>query len=130
MPYRVALQFAVGPDVEKPTRRIVGPCAKGIAVREELDGIDVGVVRSKCLTALLLANVPQFCKGIARSRDELVVIKWIYAQAHDITKMVCELGDLLASLNIPQHTGHVARRGEDAPVIDEPAAAEVAGVAT
>lgn len=51
------------------------------------------------------------------------------ADAHDVSKMICELSHLRASLYIPLHAGHVTRRGEDTPVVDEAAAGKVAGMA-
>lgn len=42
--------------------------------------------------------------------------------------MVGKLGHALARLNVPLDTGHVARGGEDAAVVDETAAREVASV--
>lgn len=83
---------------------------------------------SESLRALLLSNIPELSESIARSRDELVVIERIYAQTHNITQMVRELRDLLTSLNVPKHTGHVAGRSEDASVVNEAAATEVADV--
>ena len=106
--YRVALQLAICADVEEPARRIVGAGAKGVAVGEELDGVDVGVVRCERLAAFLLSDVPQLGEGVAGSRHELVVIQRVYAQAHDVSKVICEFGDLLAGFNVPQHAGHVA----------------------
>jgi hypothetical protein len=56
-----------------------------------LDGVDVGVVSGKCLDTLLLTDIPQLGESIASTRDELVVIERVYAQAHDIAQVVCEL---------------------------------------
>ena len=44
--------------------------------------------------------------------------------------MVAELDDADTSLDIPQHAGHVTRRGNDLAVVDESTAAEVTRVST
>lgn len=56
------------------------------------------------------------------------MVGWVDADAHDVSKMVCELGHLRASLYIPLHTGHVARGGEDIAIIDEAAARKISGM--
>ena len=43
-------------------------------------------------------------------------------------QMVGEFSDLGTGFNIPEHTGHVSGRGEDATIVDEAAAGEIAGV--
>lgn len=42
--------------------------------------------------------------------------------------MVAELDDANTGLDIPQHACHVSGTGDDLTVVEEPAAAEVAGV--
>ena len=128
MTYSIALKFTVCANVEQPAGGIIRASTESIAIGKELDGVDVRVMSSKCLTALLLSDIPQLSERIASSRHELVVVERIYAQAHDVAQVVCELGDLLPSLDIPQHTGHVTRRGEDPSVVDESAAGQVARV--
>ena len=127
--YRVGLQLAVGANVEQTARGIIGAGTKGVAVGEELDGVDVRVVRRKGLHALLLADIPQLGEGIAGARDKLVVVERVYAQTHHVTQVVGKLVHLGARLQIPEHTGHVTGGGEDALVADEPAATQVARVA-
>ena len=105
--YGVALKLAISPDIEEPARCVIGPSAKGITIGEELDGVDIGVVSSERLTALLLPNIPQLRKCVTSARHELIVVERIDAQAHDIAQVIGEFGDLLASLDIPKHTGHV-----------------------
>jgi len=39
--HSIGLQFAIGADIEKSARRIVGASTKGVAVREKLDGVDI-----------------------------------------------------------------------------------------
>jgi len=81
------------------------------------------------LNTLLLSNVPKLCEGIAGTRNELVVVERVDAQAHDIAEMIGKFLQLLASLDIPEHTSHVTRRCQDAAVVDEATAREVAGMA-
>lgn len=71
------------------------------------------------LDTLLLSNVPKLCEGVASTRDELVVVERIDTQAHDIAEMVGKFLELLTSLDIPEHTGHVTGRRQDATVVDE-----------
>ena len=120
--YSVCLQFPVRPNIEQSARCVVGSGTKGIAVGEELDGIDIRVVRGEGLHALLLPNVPQLRESIASTGDELVVIERIDAQAHHVTEVIGEFAQLLAGLDIPKHAGHVTRRCEDPSVVDEAAA--------
>lgn len=127
--HSVALEFAVGADVEQSAGGVIGSSTESIAIGEELDGIDVGVVRCKGLHTLLITDVPQLGEGIAGSGDKLVIVQRVYAQAHHITQVVGEFVDLGACLEIPEDAGHVARGGEDALVADESAAAEVTGMA-
>ena len=81
-----------------------------MTIREELDGVDVGLVASEGLDSLTSTNIPELGESIASTRDESVLVGRVKADAHDVSEMVGELSDLLASLNIPLHTGHVTRR--------------------
>jgi hypothetical protein len=63
--YSIALELAVRTNVEKSARGVVGTSTESVSVREELDGVDVGVVCCKGLAALLLTDIPQLGKGIA-----------------------------------------------------------------
>lgn len=81
------------------------------------------------LDTLLLSDVPKLCESVASTGDELVVVKRVDAQAHDVAEMVGKLLKLLTSLDIPEHAGHVTRRCQDATVVDEATAREVAGMA-
>jgi hypothetical protein len=127
--YLVRSKFAIGADVEKTARCVVRTSTKSVSVGEELNSVDVGVVGGEGLDTLLLADIPQLSKGVAGTRHELVVVERVDAQAHDIAEMVGKLVHLGARLEVPEHAGHVARRGEDALVADESAATEVARVA-
>lgn len=123
------VQLAIGTDVEQAAGGIVGAGDEGVAIGEELDGVDVGLVAGKGLDGLAGADVPELGESIASTGDEGVLICGVDANAHDVAEVVGELGDLGASLDVPLHAGHVAGRGEDASVVDEPAAGEVTGVA-
>ena len=122
------MELAIRTNVEKSARCVVRTSTEGVSVGEELNGVDVGVVCCKGLAALLLTDVPQFGKSIASTRHELVVVERVDAQAHDIAQVVGEFCDLLSSLNVPQHASHVTGRCEDATVVDEATAGEVARV--
>lgn len=83
----------------------------------------------KGLDTLLLSDVPQLRKRVASTRHKLVVVKRVDAQAHDIAEMVGKLVYFGAGFQVPEHTGHVAGRGQDALVADKSAATQVARVA-
>lgn len=99
-----------------------------MTIGEKLDGVDIGLVPSEGLHSLARTYVPQFSEGIAGTRNEGVLVCRVQANAHDIAEMVGKLHDLGAGLNVPLHTGHIARRGENTPVIDKTAARQVAGM--
>jgi len=123
--YGIALQFSVGADIEKTARSIVRTSTESVSVGEELNSVDVRIVGGEGLDTLLLSNVPELCEGIAGTGNELIVVERVDAQAHDIAEMVGEFLQLLASLNIPEHTGHVTGRRQDATIVDEATAREV-----
>lgn len=83
---------------------------------------------SKGLDSLSGTDIPELSESIASTRDEGVLVGRVQANAHDIAKVIGELGDPLAGLDIPANTGHVTRRGEDTAVIDEATAGEVSSV--
>lgn len=80
------------------------------------------------LDALLLTDIPQLRERVASTGDEIVIVHGVDAQAHDITQMVGKLVQLRARLHIPEHARHVARGCENALVVDEATATEVARV--
>lgn len=127
--YSIDVQFPVGANVKQTAGGVVGTRHKRMAIGEELDGVDVGLVTGKGLDGLAGADVPELGKGVACARDEGVLVGRVEADAHDVAEVVGELDDLGARLDIPLHTCHIARRREDAAVVDEAAAREVAGVA-
>lgn len=100
-----------------------------MAVREELDSVDVGFVGSKGLDSLSSADIPELGESIASTGDEGVLVSRVETDAHDVAQVVGELSHLLTSLNIPLHASHVARRGEDATIVDEATAGQVASMA-
>lgn len=94
-------------------------------IREELDGIDIRFVTSKCLNGLSSTDIPHLGESVTGAGDECVLVRGVQADAHDVSQVVGELGHLLARLDIPPHAGHVTGGGEDATVINEAAAREV-----
>lgn len=125
----VDVQLAVGTDIEQTAGGVVRTCTEGVSVGEELDGVDIGLVAGESLYGLAGTNIPQLGERIAGTGDEDVLVGRVDADRHHITQVVGELGDLGSRLDIPQHTGHVAGGGDDAAVIEEAAAGEVARVA-
>ena len=93
-----------------------------MSVGEELNGVDVGLVTSKSLYRLAGSDIPKFRKGIAGTRNKRVLVCWVEADAHDIAQVVGKLDRLGACLDVPLHARHVARRGENAAVVDKAAA--------
>jgi hypothetical protein len=100
-----------------------------VAIGEELNGVNVGLVAGKGLDGLACSDIPELGERVAGTGDEGVLVCGVQADAHNVAEMVGKLVDLLARLDIPLHAGHVAGRGQDAPVVDEAAARQVAGVA-
>ena len=127
--YPVEIQLAVGANVEQAAGGVVGTCYEGVAVGEELNGVNVGLVAGECLHGLPGADIPQLGEGVACARDKGVLVRRVEADAHDVAEVVGKLDNLSAGLDIPLHARHVARRGDDAAVVDEAAARQVAGVA-
>lgn len=74
------------------------------------------------------SNVPKFCKCVASSRDKYVLICRVDADTHDVSQVISEFRNFGPSLDIPQHACHVSRRRNDAAIIDESTAREVARV--
>lgn len=120
--YAVDVELSVGTDVEKTAGCIVGAGDKGVAIGEELDGVDVGLVTRKSLHSLASSDVPELSESVASTGDESVLICWVEADAHDIAEVVGEFDLLRAGLDIPLHTGHVAGGGQYTSVVDETAA--------
>lgn len=127
--HAVNVELAVGTNVKQSAGGIVGTSDKRVAVGEELDGVDVGLVAGKSLDGLAGADIPELGESVAGTGDEGVLVGRVEADAHDVAEVVGKLGDALAGLNVPLDTGHVARGGEDGAVVDEATAGEVAGVA-
>jgi len=120
--YPIKVQLPVCTDIKEPAGSIVGSCNKGVSVGEELDGINVGLMPGERLDGLAGANVPELGESIASTGDKSVLVRWVEADAHDISKMVGELNHLGAGFDIPLHAGHITGRGDDAAVVDEAAA--------
>ena len=116
------------------------------------DGVDVGLVTSKGLHRLARPDIPHLGGRVARSRDKHVLIRsegetarrakrvvggsayvgWKERRRgsapHDVSGVVVELDHSDAGINVPQHATHVARRGEDLAIVQEPTAREVTRV--
>lgn len=127
--YPVVVQLAVRTDIKQPAGGVVGPCYERVAIGEELDRVDVGLVPGECLHGLAGTDIPQLGERIAGAGDEGVLVGRVEADAHDVAQVIGELDHLRPRLDVPLHARHVARRGDDAAVVDEAAARQVAGVA-
>lgn len=80
------------------------------------------------LDGLSGTDVPQFGEGVAGAGDEDILVGRVDADGHDVAQVIRKFGDFRARFDIPQHAGHVSRRGDDATVVDEATARKVAGV--
>ncbi len=127
--YAINVQLPVRTDIEKPAGSIVGAGYERVSVGEELDGVDVRLVAGEGLHRLACSDIPQLGKCITGARDEGVLVRGVQADTHDVAQMVGKLDRLGPGLNIPLHTSHVARGCENATVVDEAAARQIAGVA-
>lgn len=126
--YLVGVKLAVGTDIEETAGSVVGTSTEGVAVGEELNGIDVGLVAGECLDGLSGTDIPQLGESVACTRNEDVLVGRVDADRHHVTQVVGELGNLGSRLDIPQHTRHVAGRSNDAAVVDEATAGEISRV--
>lgn len=106
--YTVDIELAVGADIEQPAGGVVGAGDERVAIREELDGVDIGFVASKGLDCLTGPNIPEFCESIAGTGDEGVLVGRVQADAHDVSKMIRIFHNLASGLNVPLHARHIA----------------------
>lgn len=120
--YTVDVELPVGTDIEKAAGCVVGAGDEGVAIGEELDGVDVGLVTCKSLHSLACSDVPKLGESVASTGDKSVLICWVEADAHHIAQVISELDLLRAGLDIPLHASHVAGGGQYTPVVDETAA--------
>lgn len=125
----VDVELAIGTNIKQTARSVVGTSAKGVAIGEELDGVDVRLVTSKSLHSLAGTDIPQLGESVAGTGNEDVLVGRVDADRHHIPQVVGKLGDLGPGLDIPQHAGHVAGGGDNTAVIDEAAAGEITRVA-
>lgn len=122
---RVLVHLAVGAQVEEAARGVVGSRRKGIAIGEELHSVDVALVAGEGLHRLARPDVPHLGHRVARARHKGIRVGR-QRNAHDVAGVVVELHGSNASLNVPEHTRHVTRRGQNLSVIEEPTAREIA----
>ncbi|KAI6776702.1 hypothetical protein HG530_000647 [Fusarium avenaceum] len=127
--YPVKVEFAIRANIEETTSSIIRSGDEGVAVREELDSVDIRLVTSKGLDGLSGADIPELGERITSTRDKGVLVGRVEADAHDVAEMVGKLSNLLSCLDIPLHTGHVTRRRQNAAIVDESTAREITGMA-
>lgn len=121
----VRVQVAVRSEVEQLARRVVRAGRERLAVREEVDAVDIALVARERLHGLAYSDVPDLRGRVARTRHEGIRVGRAQRNRHDVSRVVLELGDSDALLNVPQHTRHVSTRGHDLPVVDEPTARQI-----
>ena len=126
--YTINVELPVGTDIEQAAGGVIRTGDKRVTIGEELNGVDVRLVCGKGLDGLSCTDIPQLGERITSARDEGVLVGRVKADAHDVAKMVGELGHLVTSFDIPLHASHVARGGKDAAVVDEATAGKVAGM--
>lgn len=122
---RIDHQLLIGAQIEQPAGGVVRAGGEGVAVGEELregaavslreqnhrryvsvcdtyaDGIDVGLVAGEGLSAHAFPDVPQLSRSVAGPRHEQTRVRG-QRQRHHVTRVTCECGRLLPSLNIPE----------------------------
>jgi len=106
-------QFLVSSDVKKSARSVVRASTESVAVREKVDCVDVRFMALESLKAFGGSDIPQFGSCIAGTGNKCILVLGVDGDAHNITIMVAELGDLRSSFDIPQNTGHISRTGDD-----------------
>lgn len=126
----ICIQLPISSNIEQATSSIVRAGTKSVSIREELNSVDIRLMTAESLHGLPRSDIPELSKSVASTGDKDVVICGIDADGHDVAQMVGKLGNFTTSFDIPQHAGHIARRSDDATVIDEAAAGEIAGMAT
>lgn len=126
--YLIGHELSVGSNVEQSAGCIVRAGAKGISVGEELDRVDIGFMAGERLHRLARSYIPELRKRVTCARDKDVGVGRVDADTHHVTQMVGKLGNFAAGFNVPQHTGHVARRGDDLAVVHKATAGDVSRV--
>lgn len=84
---------------------------------------------SKGLHSLAGTDIPELGESITGTGNKDVLVGRVDANGHHVAKVVGKLSNLGSRLDIPQHTGHVARGGNDATIVDKATAGKVTGVA-
>jgi hypothetical protein len=69
-----AVNLVVATEVEEAAGGVVGAGAEGVAIGEEGDGVDVGLVAEVCLRALARADVPDLKESEAKRECVLVCV--------------------------------------------------------
>lgn len=141
---RVLVHLAICAHVEEAARGVVRARGEGIAVREELDSVDIAFVACEGLYCFAGTDVPDLGHGVACARDEDVGIraereassrtsseekrlkeKTPADSPHDIPSVIIVLLNPNPILNVPEHTSHITGTSQNLPIIQEPAARQV-----
>jgi len=86
-------EFSVGSDIEETASDVIGTSSEGHSVGEELNGIDVRVVSSKCLSTFTGSDIPKFGCGITSSGNKNVLVDWVDGNTHNVSIVVREFSD-------------------------------------
>ena len=122
------VHLGVASHVEQPAGGVVGARAEGLAVGEEGDGVDIGLVPDVGLDGLAGSDVPDLGGGIHAAGDKYILVVGVEGEAHYVPLVAGVGRQDLAGANIPQDTGGVTRRREDSCFVYKPAAAQISVV--
>ena len=122
----VLINLGDGTDIEQAASRVIGTSGEGVTVREEGDGVNIGLVSSERLNTLAYTNtsakIPELSRSIDGTRDKCVAVD---RDTHNITIVTLEALDGSSSVDIPQNAGGVTRGGKNFIIIYEAAAREI-----
>lgn len=121
------VHLVVASEVEQTAGGVIGARADRVAVGEEGDGVDVGLVAVERVGALAGADVPDLGRAVARAGHEQL-LRVVDRDAHHITAVVGEVHLGLAALDVPEDAGGVSGRRDDGALVKEAAAGQVAVV--
>lgn len=122
------VHLGVASHVEQPAGGVVGSRTEGLAIGEEGDGVDVGLMSDVGLDGLAGPDVPNLGGGVHAASNEDILVFGVEGEAHYISRVAGVGRQDLSGANIPQDTGGVTRRREDASFVDKAAAAQISVV--
>jgi len=81
------VDFGVASHVEQPAGGVVGSSTNSLAVGEEGDGVDVGLVPHVCLNALASSDVPNLGGSVHGTGTKDVLVGRANGKGHYITRV-------------------------------------------